>query len=148
MGGGLTHTESKSLSAYLTAAAFIEKGLQKGNPAFLPFSGPRDGLLQDTHVVLQADDGHLPPLYTVVNDIPGLQIMFALDTARRLIATLGHWGTSPDHTQIYSKQGTCPTQSVSHVRSSMDPTLRTQPTTTFQNVSFLPGISLPDSLVN
>ena len=46
--GFLTHTESTSGSACLSAAALTEKALQRGNPTFLPFSGPSGGLLQDT----------------------------------------------------------------------------------------------------
>ena len=53
--GILAHTESTSHSAYLSAAVLTEKALQKGNPAFLPFSGPSGGLLQDTYVALQAE---------------------------------------------------------------------------------------------
>ena len=53
--GGLgvsTNTISTSGSAYLSAAALTGKALQKGDPAFLPFSGPSGGPLQDTYLSL------------------------------------------------------------------------------------------------
>ena len=75
--GGLgvsTNTISTSGSAYLSAAALTGKALQKGDPAFLPFSGPSGGPLQDTYSVLLAADGDLPALSLdeVVNVVPGL----------------------------------------------------------------------------
>ena len=59
--GVLAHTESTSPSAYLLAALRV-KAMQKGNPSFLPFSGPSRGLLQDTYAVLQAAHSDLPAL--------------------------------------------------------------------------------------
>ena len=72
--GVLTHTEMTSRAAYLSAAALTEKSVQKGDPAFLPFSGPSGHLMQDTYAVLQSVDGELPALSpeTVAEAIPGL----------------------------------------------------------------------------
>ena len=59
----LTCTEKTNRAAYLSEAALTEKSVQKGDPAFLPFSGPSGHLMQDTYAVLQSVDGELPALY-------------------------------------------------------------------------------------
>ena len=83
--GVWTHPESTSGSAHLSATALTEKALQKGNPNFLPFSGPSGGLCQDTHTALQVVHSDPPALSldAVVNDIPSLQtqVMQAQDEA-------------------------------------------------------------------
>ena len=88
--GGLAHTESISHSAYLSAAALTEKALQKGNPTFLPFSGPSGGLLQDTYAALQAAHSDLPALSleAVANDIPGLQTQVRRAQDETMLQTL------------------------------------------------------------
>ena len=75
--GVLTHTEMTSRAAYLSAAALTEKSVQKGDPAFLPFSGPSGHMMQDTYAVLQSMDGELPALSpeAVADAIPGLQTL-------------------------------------------------------------------------
>ena len=73
--GVLTHTEMKRRAAYVSAVALTKKSVQKGDPAFLPFSGPSGHMMQDTYAVLQLMDGELPALSpeTVADVITGLQ---------------------------------------------------------------------------
>ena len=86
----LVQKESRTHSAYLSAAALTEKALQKGNPTFLPFSGPSGGLLQDTYAALQAAHSDLPALSleAVANDIPGLQTQVRRAQDETMLQTL------------------------------------------------------------